>query len=83
MVYSATVFELTHHFFFKWLYILSTLLMVSACNTISPESFYEGVRSQDRAKNPSQALTPSPSPNYFQYQQERERLKRANEGTAP
>jgi hypothetical protein len=52
--------------------------MVSACNMISPESFYEGVRSQDKAKNPSKDLVPIPTPNFQQYQQERERLKSTN-----
>lgn len=64
--------------FFKASCILSALAMVSACNMISPESFYEGVRSQDKAKNPSKDLVPIPTPNFQQYQQERERLKSTN-----
>jgi hypothetical protein len=72
------MFPLTQYFFFKAFCFLSALAMVNACSTMSPESFYEGVRSQDKAKNPMKDLAPTPTPNFQQYQQERERLKGAN-----
>jgi len=52
--------------------------MVSAYSTVSLESFYEGVRSQDKAKNPMKDVGPTPAPKFQQYQQERERLKGVN-----
>jgi hypothetical protein len=58
---------------------IACLLSLMACGSISNESFYEGVRSQDKAKGVAKEPSPGALPNFQQYQQERQGPK----GTTP
>jgi uncharacterized lipoprotein YmbA len=60
----------------KWIVIASLLALV-ACSSVSSQSFYEGVRSQDKAKGIAREPSPSALPSFQQYQQERQGLKGA------
>jgi hypothetical protein len=56
---------------------IACLLSLNACGSVSNESFYEGVRSQDKAKGVTKEPSPSALPSFQQYQQERQGLKGA------
>lgn len=60
----------------KWI-VIAGLLALVACGSISGESFYEGARSQDKAKGIARDPSPSALPSFQQYQQERQGLKGA------
>ncbi|MFZ4379390.1 MAG: hypothetical protein ACOYN1_06500 [Polynucleobacter sp.] len=54
---------------------ITLLLVLFACSAISTESFYEGIRSQDKAKGIVKEPSPSALPNFQQYEQERQGAK--------
>ena len=54
---------------------IALLMMQFACSAISTESFYEGARSQDKAKGIVKEPGPAALPNFQQYQQERQGLR--------
>jgi len=54
---------------------ITLLMMLFACSAISTESFYEGTRSQDKAKGIVREPGPAALPNFQQYRQERQGLR--------
>ena len=57
-----------------WAVLLCCCL--SACGVISDQSFYEGIRANDRAKSAGTGQDDKALPNYDRYSQERELLKK-------
>ena len=54
--------------------ILCSLL--SGCGVVSEQSFYEGIRANERAKSAGTGQDDKALPNYDRYRQERETLKK-------
>ena len=50
--------------------------LLSACGVVSEQSFYEGIRANERAKSAGTGQDDKALPNYDQYRQERETLKK-------
>ena len=48
---------------------------VSACGLVTEQSFYEGLRTQQRAQSPNQEPSDKALPNYDQYKKERDAIK--------
>jgi hypothetical protein len=50
--------------------------LLSACGVVSEQSFYEGIRANERAKSAGTGQDDKALPNYDRYRQERETLKK-------
>jgi hypothetical protein len=50
--------------------------LLSACGVVSEQSFYEGIRANERAKSAGTGQDDKALPNYDRYRQERELLKK-------
>ena len=50
--------------------------LLSACGLVSEQSFYEGIRANERAKSAGTGQDDKALPNYDRYRQERELLKK-------
>lgn len=51
-------------------------VLLSACGVVSEQSFYEGIRANDRAKSAGTGHDDKALPNYDRYSKERETLKK-------
>lgn len=52
------------------------LILLTGCGVINEQSVYEGVRSQQKAKNAGAEPKQQTLPSYQQYEKERDELKR-------
>jgi hypothetical protein len=60
-----------------WRVTLLVCCLLSACGTVNEQSFYEGIRTNERAKSAgSGAASDKAPPDYDQYRKERDGLKR-------
>ncbi len=50
--------------------------LLSACGVVSEQSFYEGIRTNERAKSAGTVQDDKALPNYDRYSKERETLKK-------
>ena len=50
--------------------------LLSGCGVVSEQSFYEGIRANERAKSAGTGQDDKALPNYYRYRQERELLKK-------
>ena len=50
--------------------------LLSACGVMTEQSFYEGIRANERAKSAGTGEDEKALPNYDRYRQERELLKK-------
>jgi hypothetical protein len=50
--------------------------LLSACGVVSEQSFYEGIRANERAKSAGTGQDEKALPNYDRYSKERESLKK-------
>jgi len=50
--------------------------LLSACGVVSEQSFYEGIRANERAKSAGTGQDDKALPNYDRYSKERESLKK-------
>ena len=50
--------------------------LLSACGVVSEQSFYEGVRANERAKSAGSSSNDQSLPDFDQYRRERDGLKR-------
>jgi hypothetical protein len=50
--------------------------LLSACSMVSEQSFYEGIRANERAKSAGTGQDDKALPNYDRYSKERESLKK-------
>ncbi len=50
--------------------------LLSGCGVVSEQSFYEGIRANERAKSAGTGQDDKALPNYDRYRQERESLKK-------
>ena len=50
--------------------------LLSACGVVSEQSFYEGIRANERAKSAGTGQDDKTLPNYDRYSKERETLKK-------
>jgi mannitol/fructose-specific phosphotransferase system IIA component (Ntr-type) len=50
--------------------------LLSACGVVSEQSFYEGIRTNERAKSVGTGQSDKALPHYDRYSQERETLKK-------
>jgi hypothetical protein len=57
-------------------YVLLICFLLSACGVVSEQSFYEGIRANERAKSAGTEQEGKALPTYDQYNQERELLKK-------
>jgi len=59
-----------------WRVALLLCCLLSACGAVSEQSFYEGIRANERAKSAGTGQDDKALPNYDRYRQERESLKK-------
>jgi hypothetical protein len=55
---------------------LALCCLLSACGVVSEQSFYEGIRANERAKSAGTGQDDKALPNYDRYSKERETLKK-------
>jgi hypothetical protein len=56
--------------------VLLLCALLSACGVVSEQSFYEGIRANERAKSAGTVQDEKVLPSYDRYRQEREILKK-------
>ncbi len=59
-----------------WRMTLLVCCLLSACGTVNEQSFYEGIRANERAKSAGTGQDDKVLPNYDRYSKERESLKK-------
>ena len=59
-----------------WRVTLLVCCLLSACGTVNEQSFYEGIRANERAKSAGTGQDDKALPNYDRYSKERESLKK-------
>ncbi len=59
-----------------WRLALLLCCLLSACGVVSEQSFYEGIRANERAKSAGTCQDDNALPNYARYSRERETLKK-------
>ena len=59
-----------------WRVPLLLCCLLSACSVVSEQSFYEGIRANERAKSAGSGQDDKALPNYDRYSKERESLKK-------
>jgi hypothetical protein len=59
-----------------WRMTLLVYCLLSACGTVNEQSFYEGIRANERAKSAGTGQDDKVLPNYDRYSKERESLKK-------
>ncbi len=59
-----------------WRMTLLVCCLLSACGTVNEQSFYEGIRANERAKSAGTGQDDKALPNYDRYSKERESLKK-------
>ncbi len=59
-----------------WRVNLLVCCLLSACGTVNEQSFYEGIRANERAKSAGTGQDDKVLPNYDRYSKERESLKK-------
>ena len=59
-----------------WRVALLMCVCLSACGVVSEQSFYEGIRANERAKAAGTGQDDKGLPNYDRYSKERESLKK-------
>ena len=56
-------------------FVLLICCLLSACGAVSEQSFYEGIRANERAKSAGTGRDDKALPNYDEYSKERNGLK--------
>ena len=59
-----------------WRVALLLCCLLSACGVVSQQSFYEGIRANERAKSAGTGPEDKALPNYDRYSKDRELLKK-------
>lgn len=59
-----------------WRLLLLLCSLLSACGAVTEQSFYEGIRANDRAKSAGTGQDDKALPNYDRYNKDRELLKK-------
>ena len=59
-----------------WRVALLLCCLLSACGVVSEQSFYEGIRANERAKSAGTGQDDKALPTYDRYNKERESLKK-------
>jgi len=59
-----------------WRVALLLCCLLSACGVVSQQSFYEGIRANERAKSAGTRQEDKALPNYDRYSKDRELLKK-------
>lgn len=59
----------------RWPLVLSSWILLNACSIMNQESFYEGIRSQQKANSAGKESKQQTLPSYQQYEIERGTLK--------
>jgi uncharacterized protein YceK len=59
-----------------WRTVLLWCCLLSGCGVVTEQSFYEGIRANERAKSAGTGQDDKALPNYDRYSQERELLKK-------